>query len=135
MKFSLIAYRIMFVSTVLLFTVSFVANIAAQNGKSKRVKFPPGRTSAILKGGVIRGERDRYLLGASKGQTMIVHITSREKNAVFQIFDPQGHALQGAEEGTDAMDWTGELPRSGDYTIVVGGTRGNASYTLEVAIR
>jgi hypothetical protein len=66
---------------------------------------------------------------------MIVHITSREKNAVFVILGPNGTALEGAEEGTDASDWTGELPLSGDYTIWVSPTRGNATYTLEVTIR
>jgi hypothetical protein len=38
----------------------------------------------------------------------------------------------GAQETTD---WKGELPRNGDYVIVVGGTRGNATYTLEVTVR
>jgi hypothetical protein len=27
------------------------------------------------------------------------------------------------------------LPSSGDYSVIVGGTRGNASYKLEVTIR
>lgn len=135
MKVSLSGYRVVLVSTLLLIAVSFVGNTTAQNRKAKRVKFPPGRTSVVLKGSVIRGERDRYLLGASKGQTMIVHITSVEKNAVFTIYDPKRNALQGTEDGADVMDWTGELPRTGDYTIIVGGTRGNATYTLEVTIR
>jgi hypothetical protein len=29
---------------------------------------------------------------------------------------------------------SGELPASGDYAIVVGATRGNATYELEVTI-
>jgi hypothetical protein len=66
---------------------------------------------------------------------MIVHITSLEKNAVFAILGPDGTALQGAEEGTDATDWSGTLPASGDFSIWVGPTRGNATYTLEVTIR
>jgi len=66
---------------------------------------------------------------------MIVHVTSREKNAVFAILGPDATALEGAEEGTDAMDWTGTLPLNGDYSIWVGPTRGNATYTLEVTIR
>ena len=42
--------------------------------------------------------------------------------------------LAGAGEGEDATTWQGQLPTTGDYTVVVGGTRGNASYTLEVSI-
>lgn len=108
---------------------------AGPRGKTQRVRFARGRTTAILKGAVVRGTQDRYILGARAGQTMIVHITSREKNAVFTILDPQATALDGTEEGADAMDWTGELPHSGDYSIWVSPTRGNATYTLEVTIR
>lgn len=104
-------------------------------GKTQRVRFARGRTTAVLHGAVVRGTQDRYILGARAGQTMIVHITSREKNAVFVILGPDATALEGAEEGTDATDWTGELPLNGDYSIWVGPTRGNATYTLEVTIR
>ena len=104
-------------------------------GKTQRVRFPRGRTTAVLNGTVVRGTRDRYILGSRGGQTMIVHISSREKNAVFTILGPDATALAGTEEGVDATDWTGELPMSGDYSIWVGPTRGNATYTLEVTIR
>ena len=106
-----------------------------QSGKTQRVRFARGRTTAVLKGAVIRATRDRYILGASGGQTMIVHITSLENNAVFRITGPGGVELEGAEEGADVTDWTGELPRNGDYSIWVSPTRGNATYTLEVTIR
>ena len=104
-------------------------------GKTQRVRFARGRTTAILKGAVVRGTQDRYILGARAGQTMIVHVTSREKNAVFTILGPDATALEGTEEGIDATDWTGELPLSGDYSIWVSPTRGNATYTVEVTIR
>lgn len=107
----------------------------APKGKTQRVRFARGRTTAVLQGAVVRGTQDRYILGARSGQTMIVHITSREKNAVFTILGPDATALEGAEEGIDATDWTGTLPLNGDYSIWVGPTRGNATYTLEVTIR
>jgi hypothetical protein len=105
------------------------------SGKTQRVRFARGRTTAVLKGAVVRGTQDRYLLGARAGQTMIVHISSREKNAIFTILGPDATALDGTDEGLDATDWTGELLLSGDYTIWVSPTRGNATYTLEVTIR
>ena len=104
-------------------------------GKTQRVKFARGRTTAVLKGAVVRGTQDRYILGARAGQSMIVHVSSREKNAVFTILGPDGTALEGTEEGSDTMEWTGELPLSGDYSIWISPTRGNATYTLEVTIR
>lgn len=120
---------------VVLFTLSILVTAVAQTGTTKRVRFPKGRTTAIVKGAVVRATQDQYILGARRGQTMIVHITSLEKNAVFAILGPGGVALDGAEEGADVMDWTGELPMSGDYSICVSPTRGNATYTLEVTIR
>jgi hypothetical protein len=128
--------RAIFALTLMaLLLATTMAALAAQTGTTRRVRFPRGRTTAVLKGAVVRGTTDRYLLGASAGQTMTVHITSRERNAVFQIYAPGGVALDGAEPGMDATDWSGDLPQSGDYVIEVGGTRGNASYTLEVTIR
>jgi hypothetical protein len=60
-----------------------------------------------------------------------VHITSLEDNAVFDVYAPGGRRTLAQE----ATDWEGELPRTGNYVISVGPTRGNASYTLEVTIR
>jgi hypothetical protein len=61
---------------------------------------------------------------------MTVSITSLEKNAIFDIQAPDGELLK--QEGTN---WSGVLPSTGDYKIVVGGTRGNASYRLRVTIK
>lgn len=128
------------ISIVLLFLCSVVwgqggGSLGPPRGKTQRVRFAKGRTTAVIRGAVVRGTRDRYILGARSGQTMIVHITSREKNAVFTILGPDATALEGTEEGADATDWTGELPLNGDYSIWVGPLRGNATYTLEVTIR
>jgi hypothetical protein len=111
------------------------STVIAQRGTTQRVHFPRGRTTAVLHGAVVRGTQDRYILGARNGQTMLVHITARKKNAAFTIYGPDGNTLPGAGEGADATDFSGELPLSGDYTIAVGPTRGNAGYTLEVTIR
>jgi hypothetical protein len=105
----------------------------AQSDRTRRVRFARGRTSTVIKDAVVRGTIDRYILGARRGQTLIVHITSLEDNAVFGIHRMGSQQpLDGAQETTD---WTGELPRNGDYVIEVSGTRGNATYTLEVTIR
>ena len=77
----------------------------------------------------MRGDRDVYLLTADGGQTMTVNITSLEDNAVFDIVTPSGLILD-----TESMDTRQLLPHRGDYQIIVGGTRGNATYELTVAI-
>ncbi|HEX8131195.1 MAG TPA: hypothetical protein VF527_19000 [Pyrinomonadaceae bacterium] len=108
---------------------------AAQEGLTKRVRFARGRTTTTLKNSVVRGTRDRYTLGARAGQKMSVSITSVERNAVFTIRTPAGDMLEGAGEAHGAKSWSGKLPESGDYVIEVGGTRGNATYTLKVTVR
>ncbi|MBL8017826.1 MAG: hypothetical protein JNK43_11185 [Ignavibacteria bacterium] len=119
---------------LLLFIFASVVSINAQV-TNKRIKFKKGESSATIEGGVIRGERDTYLLGANMNQTMIVTIMSIEDNAVFQIVDREtGYYLEGAGELDDAKRWEGSLPSKGDYEIIVGGTRGNAEYTLKVFV-
>ena len=121
--------------SLILVTILLTSVLAiAQGGKVQRVRFARGRTTAVLKGAVIRATKDRYILGARGGQTMIVHVTSLEKNAVFYIVGPNG-TLPGAEDDAHATDWEGPLPESGDYSIYVSPSRGNATYTLEVTIR
>ena len=118
-------------AAALLLTATVMAE--AGRDRTRRIRFESGRTTKVIKDAVVRGDRDRYLLRARAGQTLIVHITSVENNAVFDIYRPGGRrTLENAQESTD---WTGALPRSGDYIIEVGGTRGNASYTLEVTVR
>ena len=117
---------------VLSFTTT-VATVTAQEDRTRRIRFARGSSTAVVEDAVIRGTRDRYLLKARAGQTMTVRITSVEDNAEFDIYPSRGKKpLEGAYEVTD---WTGKLPRSGDYVIEVGPTRGNASYRLEVTIR
>lgn len=105
-------------------------------GVKKKVRFARGRSSITIREAVVRGDRDRYYVGAKAGQKMTVKITSIEKNAVFQIyFAGEQESLPGAGDGDDAMKWSGELPADNEYVIVVGGTRGNATYTLTISIK
>ena len=104
-------------------------------GVKQKVRFARGTSSATIHGAVVRGDRDRYYVAATKGQTMTVKITSTESNAVFQIyFHGEEESLAGAGDDDDATDWSGELPIDNEYVIVVGGTRGNATYTLKISI-
>jgi hypothetical protein len=121
--------------SVFFISIFALSSIFAQGVKQK-IRFPKGSSSTTISGAVIRGDRDRYYLGAKRGQTMSVRITSLEQNAVFQIYLPgEQEALAGAGEEDDAMKWSGELPADAEYVIVVGGTRGNATYKLTVSIK
>ncbi len=112
------------------------------------IRFASGASGAEVGGGVVRGERALFSLEARAGQTLTARITAPEGNAVFQIWHPgamhrqqdgmaviDGTALPGAGEGEDARSWSGQLPASGGYLIVVSGTRGNAEFRLSVTVR
>jgi hypothetical protein len=117
-------------------------------GVSQEIKFPAGKTSTLIKQSVVRGDQDQYFLTAKAGQKMAVSITALENNAAFTIYQPgyqagkdadgileiKGATLKGAGEGEDATTWQGVLPASGKYLILVGGTRGNATYNLKISI-
>lgn len=93
------------------------------------VRFAQGTNSTVIENSVVRGEQDIYLLGVLKNQKMTVNITSLEDNAVFDILTPTGKLTDSEVTDTEII-----LPESGNYQIVVGGTRGNATYTLKVKI-
>jgi hypothetical protein len=126
---------------------AFLTAVAAA-GVSKEVSFVNGSNSAVIAASVVRGESDQYFLTAKAGQKMEVSISAVEKNAAFAIYQPgfkagrdadgileiNGAALPGAGEGEDATAWTGVLPSSGKYLVLVGGTRGNATYKLKIII-
>ena len=124
-----------FGKVILLAFALSLTSVAAADGVNKRLRFASGKSSLVASGSVVRGDRDTYTVGARTGQTLRVRIASNEKNAVFQIQDSSGNFLTGAGEGDDAMNWSGKLPTGGDYKIIVGGTRGNASYRMTVSIK
>jgi hypothetical protein len=74
-----------------------------------------------------------YVLRARKGQQLTVHLTSAKKNAVFAIYQP-GMTLI---EGVSGTDWSGTLPKSGDYEIMVSpeDEATDTTFTLEITIR
>lgn len=95
-----------------------------------QVRFAPGKNSATLSQSVVRGSRNIYLLKANQGQRMDLKITALENNAVFDVIAPNGQILK-----TEATQSSLKLPATGNYEIIVGGTRGNASYQLTVKIQ
>ena len=109
--------------------------------KTIRVKFPPGRTTVVLKGKTTGGPSESggmdpiaYKLRARAGQQMTLHLVSAKKNAVFGVYLPGMDLHEGAQSVTD---WSGTLPKSGDYEIIVfpEDEATNTTFTLEVTIR
>jgi len=97
---------------------------------TKPVQFEAGRNGTVINHAVVRGERDVYLLKAQGGQQMKLALTSTEQNAVFDVVSPSGDILT-----TEAQSETVLLPHTGEYQVIVGSTRGNATYELQMTIQ
>ena len=112
----------------------------AYAGKSQRVRFQKGRTTAILKGRLPKDDYDydAYIIRAKARQQLTVHLASPDAKARLVVYAADLGPTEDmiTPEGQDPLrDWSGPLPVSGDYSIQVytGGEGG--SYTLEVTIR
>jgi hypothetical protein len=129
------------VLTALLFGLSAVASFQGATQRSRRIRFPPGRTTLVLKG-VLKGEADAtYVLRARAGQTLNLHLAvENDCCAALLVKGPDGINLTNAD-GTDAGDdFSVVLQKTGDYRIIVfppdtADRKDLARYTLEVSAR
>ncbi len=101
----------------------------ANRVNTRSVYFDAGQSRTTLSNSVISGDVDLYTLTAQGGQAMTLSLESRETNAMFSVVDPSGLIL-----GTELTDQSVSLPYTGEYQIIVGSTRGNATYDLAIAI-
>ncbi len=143
----LLAYPALLAPAFLLAFAAWLAPAGAAE-RVEPIRFASGTFGTELRGSLVRGEQALYSLSARADQTLTLRIAAEENNAVFQLYAPgarpvredgvlevKGTALPGAGEGEDARRWSGRLPETGTYLIVVGGTRGNTTYRLDVTVR
>jgi hypothetical protein len=114
------------------------------SGNGERIRFKPGASSATVGGTAVGGEEKTYLVEARAGQTMSVKITenSQYNDVVFHIVAPDGSFPMGTNgEGVDEQSeistaWSGKLPKTGDYKIVIGTIESKkANFKMLVSIR
>jgi hypothetical protein len=111
----------------------------AQGGKAEpnRIEFKRGTTSTTISGTVRGDEQAEFLLSARKDQRLVIKLTSvPSKSSVFQILGPDNDTL-GLEYDAN-YDYSGTLPKTGDYFITVarpGGSKGTSRYKLTVSVR
>src|SRR6266481_2941911 len=132
---NLVPRSFIFFSILVLLALMSSGVVLAQRGTSivTRIHFARGRTTTVERGSVHRGMSHDYLLKAGAGQTMTVHLAAH--GAVnFDILTPgESDTLA---QGT--KDWSGDLPRSGNYRINVlpdTTTERSIPFTLEVTVR
>jgi len=125
---------------VLLFTLLASSGALAQGGgkaEPNPIEFKRGTSSTTISGTVRGDEQAEYLLGAKKGQRLVIKLTSVPgKSSVFQLLGPDNDTL-GLEFDAN-YDYSGTLPKTGDYFISVarpGGSKGTSRYKLTVTVR
>lgn len=101
----------------------------AEYVRTREVFFDAGKSGTTVSDSVVRAHRDVYTLTAQAGQEMQLDISSVENNAVFDVISPSDMILT-----KEAVSERLYLPEKGEYQIVVGGTRGNATYELDIEI-
>ncbi len=101
----------------------------ATNVLAERLEFPGSALETAVSSAVVRAERAVYFVEAPAGWLLAARIGSLEDNAVFDIFAPTGERVVSETTAGHVL-----LPEPGDYQIVVGGIRGNATYDLAVSL-
>ena len=86
----------------------------------------------------MRGDEEaEYVLGAKKGQRLIIKLTSIPvKSSVFQLLGEDNDTL-GLEHDAN-FEYSGVLPKTGDYFINVKRpteARGTSRYKLTITVR
>jgi hypothetical protein len=95
-----------------------IANPAAAESFTDRVKFAAGASSATIKGSVTGYDTHNYLLGASAGQVMSVLFSANNNACYFNLVEPGADAAFHRGE-IDGNEYAGNLKASGDYRIEV----------------
>jgi hypothetical protein len=131
--------RIIRLGAVATLLLAPVVSVSGQGIRQERVAFKAGTSSATIKGSIKGDDTVDYVLGARRGQTMSVTLTTSNGSNYFNVLPP------GSEEAiaigsTVGTKWSGPLPADGDYRIRVylmrNAARRNeqAAYTLSVGI-
>lgn len=97
----------------------------------RRVQFRRGASSTTVSGKASIALPDTYLLGARVGQVMTVQLTAAHKSVRFMVMSPTTRSLV----ADNAKTWTGTLPETGDYTILVDADEQGGTYSMTITIK
>jgi hypothetical protein len=98
---------------------------------TRRLQFKRGMSAATVTGKVSIALPDTYLVGARAGQVMTVTLTAPRKVVRFLVMSPTTRNLV----ADNAREWTGTLPETGDYYIIVDSDERNSTYSMTVSIK
>lgn len=109
--------------------------VQLETGESKpafrRVQFSRGASATTVQGKASIALPDTYLVGARAGQVMAVQLTSQRKSVRFLVMSPKSTSLI----ADNARSWTGTLPETGDYHIIVDADERGGTYSMTISIK
>ena len=126
-------------SAAFLFLIAGSPAMPQRGGKAEpnRIEFKRGTNSTTISDTVRGDEQAEYVLGAKKGQRLIIKLTSvPAKSSVFQLLGPDNETL-GLEYDAN-YNYSGTLPKTGDYAITVArptASKGTSRYKLTITVR
>lgn len=105
-----------------------------QTGESKpssrRVQFRRGASSTTVQGRVSLELSDTWIIGARAGQEMTVQLTSPGKVRFMLMTSRTTTSL-----ADNTRSWTGTLPETGDYLILIDTDAKSATYSMTISIK
>jgi hypothetical protein len=106
--------------------------------QDKSIRFPPGSTTASVKGHINPLSSKSYKLNVNANQRVVIHLTSTSRKQYVR-FDVKRDKYAGKPvPGTDAvLDWEGVLEKAGNYWISIYALpdAGEEDFTLEVTLK
>jgi len=109
--------------------------VQMETGESKpayrRVQFKRGASSTTLQGKVSIALPDTYLIGARAGQVMTVQLTAPRSSVRFMLMTSRTTTLL----ADNTRSWTGTLPETGDYHIIVDADEKGGTYSMTISIK
>ena len=101
---------------LLLVLVALVPAGSALAQGIERINFPPGATSVNVSGNLDNGAAKQYVLRASAGQAMAISAAWVAYPYQVSVISPSSQLLGVADAGSS---WSGTLPSTGDYLLIV----------------
>lgn len=98
----------------------------------RTIKFSRGANGIVLKGSIIRGDGEILSFEARRGQTVNLSVSSDQNNIVLSLHP---YSVQQQPISGGSAQWSGRLPHTGNYEILLKPRNGAADYELYVEIR
>ena len=125
---------------VVLVLAAATGQVGAEDGRSERVRFAKGASSAVIKGQVRAYHYVDYLVHAGAGQTLSVAMTTGNGANYFNVLAPGAGDAAMFNGSMSGERYAGIVPADGDYRIRVylmrNAARRNevARYTLSIEV-